>query len=479
MLFNSIEFLVFFPTVIAVYFAMPQRFRWILLLIASYFFYMSWNPSYIVLIMVSTVVDYSCAIGIENQKNKKVKLALLYLSLFVNLGFLVFFKYFNFLGDAFNSLFEPLGIFPQIPGHNILLPVGISFYTFQTLSYTIDVYKGKLKAERHLGYFALYVSFFPQLVAGPIERASRLLPQFYEKFEIEYERIKKGLLMVLWGFLLKLTIADRLSEYVDSVFNEPNIHNGLQKLTAAYFFIFQVYGDFAGYSYIAIGIALIMGYELMDNFKRPYLSVSFQEFWNRWHISLSTWILDYVYTPIVLSKRHWGIYGIAFALLVTFVLNGLWHGANWNFIVFGFILGIYIGAEFLLKKQRKKLKKKIGKGKFRFFGWIATMCLWIFACIFFRINSLGEVWSFLGGILDFSSYSTTNLNLFKFPIDFVISLILIHLIWGLEFFQEKNNLLGKFKKQPSIIKWTLVIFLLLFVIFIGKYNSSAFIYFQF
>jgi len=479
MLFNSLEFLFFFPFVVALYFSLAYKYRWILLLIASYYFYMSWNPSYIFLIITSTIVDYYAAIKIYKTEKKSIKKIFLYLSLAVNLGLLFFFKYFNFFTSSFNSFVEGFGIFPPIPGHSFLLPVGISFYTFQTLSYTIDVYKDKMKPEEHFGYFALYVSFFPQLVAGPIERASRLLPQFREKFNIDYERIKRGLLLILWGFFLKVVLADRLAEYVDIVYNTPEAFNGLQKFTATYFFIFQVYGDFAGYSYIAIGVALVMGYELMKNFDSPYLSVSYQNFWNRWHISLSSWILDYVFYPMSISKRHWGILGIAFCLMVTFFLNGLWHGADWNFAVFGFILGLYISIEFLLKGPRKKLRKRIGKAKFNFLGWVSVMVLWFFACIFFRINTLSEVVPFLSDIFDSSKYDSSNLNLFEYKIDFIISLLLIHIIWILEFLENRFGILDKIKSTPSIVKWNFAIILLMTIVFLGKFKSTAFIYFQF
>ena len=298
MLFNSLQFVVFFPIVIILYFLTPYKKRWILLLIASYYFYMCWKVDYIILIMISTLIDYICSNKMSqiNEKIKRKKWLLL--SIFSNLGILFGFKYFNFFSENIQSLFNHYNIFYEMPFFNVLLPVGISFYTFQTLSYTIDVYNGKTAAQKHLGVFAVYVSFFPQLVAGPIERSNHLLPQFFRKHDFSYNRVKSGLQKMLWGFFKKIVIADNLAILVDGVYNNVGNYNGLALIVATIFFTFQIYCDFSGYSDIAIGTAKVMGFELRENFKRPYFSKSIREFWQRWHITLSTWFRDYVYIPL-------------------------------------------------------------------------------------------------------------------------------------------------------------------------------------
>ena len=304
MLFNSFHFLVFLPMVVVLYYAVPQKFRWILLLVASYYFYMSWKAEYIILIVASTLVDFGAGLAIEKADSKKRKQLWLFLSLFVNLGLLFTFKYWDFFNESIRDTLNLFSI-PFDPSTlKLLLPVGISFYTFQTLSYTIDIYYGKIKPIKHLGIFATYVSFFPQLVAGPIERAKNLIPQFYNNVVFEYERVKNGLLLMLWGFFVKIVIADRLAILVNTVYKHEESHNylldhtGSSLFIASFFFMFQLYLDFSAYSNIAIGAARVLGFDLQSNFRRPYWATSISDFWHRWHISLSTWFRDYVYIPI-------------------------------------------------------------------------------------------------------------------------------------------------------------------------------------
>ena len=298
MLFNSLQFLAFFPVVVAVYFAMPKRLRWAFLLAASYYFYMCWKPEYVLLIWASTAVDYIAGLQMSKAINKSSRRAWLALSLSTNLGILFSFKYWNFFSENVRDLLGRMDVTAGIPEFDLLLPVGISFYTFQTLSYSVDVYRGRLEPERHLGRFALYVAFFPQLVAGPIERASRLLPQFWQDIDFDYDRMGSGLRQMTWGMFKKVVVADRLAIYVDSVYSDPSAHQGLPVVAATYFFAFQIYCDFSGYSDIAIGAARVLGFDLMENFKRPYFARSVSDFWRRWHISLSTWFRDYVYIPL-------------------------------------------------------------------------------------------------------------------------------------------------------------------------------------
>lgn len=298
MLFNSIQFLSFLPIVISIYYLLPQKYRWILLLAASYYFYMAWSISYILIIVISTLVTFFSAFLISNAQSKSRRKFWFVGSLIICLGILVFFKYFNFIAESLNRLDINTLIGVSIPYTNLLLPVGISFYTFQSLSYLIDVYRGNKKVESHLGIYALYVSFFPQLVAGPIERSTRLLPQFHAIPLINKERIVIGLKTIILGYFYKVVVADRLAIYVDSIYSNPELHQSYTLILATIFFSFQIYCDFAGYSYIAIGVAKLFGYDLMTNFRRPYLSISIRDFWSRWHISLSTWFRDYVYIPL-------------------------------------------------------------------------------------------------------------------------------------------------------------------------------------
>lgn len=308
MLFNTIDFAIFLPAVVLIYYLIPPKFRWVLLLAASYYFYMSWKVEYILLIVVSTLVDYFSGIRMGKLEERRSRLPWLILSLCINLGLLFSFKYFNFASENLNVLFSKVGLAGKIPMHELLLPVGISFYTFQTLSYSIDVYFGRQKAEKHLGYFALYVSFFPQLVAGPIERYSRLAPQLRERHILSYDNLVNGLRLILYGLFIKMVIADNISPIVDQVYANPENYASGHVLTGIFLYSFQIYSDFFGYSTIAIGSALLLGVRIMDNFKSPYLAKNISEFWQRWHISLSTWFRDYLYFPLGgnrVSKYRW------------------------------------------------------------------------------------------------------------------------------------------------------------------------------
>jgi alginate O-acetyltransferase complex protein AlgI len=392
MLFNSIQFLFFFPLVVILYFTIPDKYRWIFLLAASYYFYMCWKAEYIILIVFSTIIDYYAGIMMEKSETIFRRRKFLLLSLLSNLGLLFTFKYFNFFNSSIQSLLNSINIFYDSPTFNLLLPVGISFYTFQTLSYSIDVYRGERKAEHHLGYFALYVSFFPQLVAGPIERSTRLLPQFFEKKEFDSQRVSDGLKLMLWGFFKKVVIADRLAILVNQVYNNAESYEGFPLLLATYFFAFQIYCDFSGYSDIAIGAAQVMGFKLMDNFNRPYYAKSISEFWKRWHISLSTWFRDYLYIPLGGNRVvKWRWYT---NLFLTFLISGLWHGANWTFVIWGSIHGFYLMFAIWTKDIVKKIYGFLGldKGTKRrkIIDVFITFHLVLFAWVFFRANSFND-----------------------------------------------------------------------------------------
>lgn len=333
MLFNSIAFAIFLPVVFILYWILPVKNRWMLLLAASYYFYMGWNAKYVVLIFTATFISYFCAILMEKASSIRVKRICMLSSAIVILGILFLFKYYNFFLDNLSILARKFSITMNPYTLKLILPVGISFYTFQTLSYVIDVYKGKIRAEKHLGYYAAFVSFFPQLVAGPIERASNLLPQIKEERKFEYEKASYGVKLMAVGYFKKIVLADTLAKYVDIVFADVYSYHGFTLFLASLFFTFQIYCDFSGYSDIAVGTAKMFGINLMNNFNSPYFSVSIHDFWKRWHISLSTFFKDYVYIPLG-GNRMGKIKNMA-NLMVTFLLSGLWHGASWNYIVWG------------------------------------------------------------------------------------------------------------------------------------------------
>ena len=380
MSFNSITFAVFLVAVFLIYWSVPPKHRWILLLVSSYYFYMSWNTIYIFLIFFTTVISYLCGRLLAGTQSKNKKKAILFCSASVSLGILFLFKYFNFFADIF---FMGARLF-SLPVHpvtlSLLLPVGISFYTFQTLSYVIDVYYGKAEAEKHFGKYAVFIAFFPQLVAGPIERTENLLPQIKEEHVFRYEDAVYGLRQMLWGFFKKIVIADTLSYHVDFIYDTPFSYRGGVFLIATFFFSIQIYCDFSGYSDIAIGTARLFGIRLMENFRSPYLSKSVHEFWRRWHIPLSSWFRDYVYIPLGGNRR--GHIRKQLNTLLTFLLSGLWHGADVTFVFWGGIHGFGQIAEntFLRKRSRR-------------FSWLSRLAVLLFvtfAWIFFRANTLQE-----------------------------------------------------------------------------------------
>ncbi len=358
MVFNSVEFLVFFPIVIAAFFACPCRYRWMLLLVASYVFYAVCGLWCVVLIMVSTLVNYVLALQMSKTPAGSRRRRLMALGLLYNLGSLFGFKYFVFFNNSLQVAFRLFGVTYEVPALQILLPVGISFYTFQTLGYLIDVYRYRLRPESHLGIFALYVVFFPKLVAGPIERAGRLIPQLWWNCDFDAQRAGSGLLLIMWGMFKKVVIADRLAIYVGAVYDDPTGFQGLPVILATYFFAIQILCDFSGYTDIAIGVARVMDYDLMENFRQPYFSPSLTEFWRRWHISLSTWFRDYLYLPLGgnrVPRWRWMV-----NVMVVFVVSGLWHGANWTFVLWGALHGLYLLFEVVTRPIRDRIARRLG-----------------------------------------------------------------------------------------------------------------------
>ena len=401
MVFNSFAFLIFYPIVLLLYFVLPQKWRWLMLLVASYYFYLSWNASLIFLIVFTTVVSWVSSLLIErghgkhpDKPNGPLEKLWLVLTLVASLGVLFFFKYFNFLSKSVNDV---INLFTVTPGDplilDLILPVGISFYTFQTLSYVIDVYRGTVKTERHFGYYALYVSFFPQLVAGPIERPENLIPQLHAEHRPDWNNTVGGLRKMMIGFFKKVAVADLLAPYVNAVYNDAENATGFGVLLATVMFAFQIYCDFAGYTDIAIGCSEIMGIRLMQNFDRPYISETIAEFWRRWHISLSSWFRDYIYFPLGGSRcstfRH------MLNICIVFLVSGLWHGAAWTFVIWGLLHGLYqvIGYFTLPLRNRLWDRLKIGSGSIfvKILRKVNTFLLVCFGWIFFRANSFTDL----------------------------------------------------------------------------------------
>ncbi|HHE46218.1 MAG TPA: MBOAT family protein [Bacteroidetes bacterium] len=484
MLFNSFQFLIFFPIVVALYFALPHRYRWALLLAASYYFYACWRVEYLTLIIASTLVDYFSGIQIGKSRTRRRKSLFLGFSLFANLGMLFAFKYFNFFSRSVHAVLAQFNILYAAPELNVLLPVGISFYTFQTLSYTIDLYLGKREQERHAGIFAVYVAFFPQLVAGPIERSTRLLPQFFEKHGFDRARAVEGLKLMLWGFFKKVAIADRLAYYVNTVYARPGDQSGLSLLLATVFFAFQIYCDFSGYSDIAIGAAKVMGFDLMTNFRQPYFSRSIREFWRRWHISLSTWFRDYVFIPLG-GSRVAGALALYRNLMVTFVVSGMWHGANWTFVIWGGLHGLYMIVSIATARIRNGLisLSRIDRSPALLDAWrvFVTFNLVLAAWVFFRAADVSDAWLILSKISSSLLHPSVLPGQFAsgFPaaqwrdIMFILAVLTVMNLYdwarwrGFRFL--RSPLFTTFEVSTQF--WFIAIF--------GMFNNQQFIYFQF
>ncbi len=471
MVFNSFEFLLFFPIVLFAFYSTKPQFRWILLLAASYYFYMSWNPAYIVLIIISTLIDYFIAIRIEKAEAKEHKKWLLVTSMVMNLGMLFFFKYFNFFNDQVAAIFGIFDMTYEAPVLNVLLPIGISFYTFQTMSYTIDVYRGYSKAEKNLGYFALYVSYFPQLVAGPIERAKRLLPQIKKDNKVDITDIQFGLNKIAYGFFKKVVVADNVSMYVNSVYANLESHTGPTIFFANLLFFIVLYCDFSGYSDIAIGTARLMGVRLMENFNRPMLSSSVTEFWQKWHISLSSWLRDYVYMEVKGDKKS--ELQRAFALLFTFTLVGFWHGASWTFVLFGVAHGLFMVLENFGRafRIRNPLLDRFPVAKHWSNVVLTMLVIILISGPFFRAQSLDDSWLMFGKIFTFEGGFDMNDMLGGILVsDFLLCMFVVFLFFLSYLLPRNLNL----KYNTLFLVLTTMI-----IILFGTNEALQFVYFQF
>jgi alginate O-acetyltransferase complex protein AlgI len=479
MLFNSLEFAVFFPIVVAVFFRMSGRSQVGWLLFASCIFYMAFIPAYILILLVTILIDYFAGIYMEKLEGNKRKW-LLWVSILSTCSVLFVFKYFSFFTSTFVGVAGIFGFQLSRPAVEIILPIGLSFHTFQSLSYVVEVYRGKQKTEKNFIVYATYVMFFPQLVAGPIERPQNLLHQFHEPHTFDPEQVISGLKRMAWGFFKKVVVADRLALYVNDVYSRPNAYNGLQLTIATVFFAYQIYCDFSGYSDIAIGAARVMGFTLMENFNTPYYSLSTSEFWRRWHISLSTWFRDYVYIPMGGSRvtKGWHIGNI----LITFVASGLWHGANWTFVFWGFLNGAYLVVGWLTQGLRNRFFAFMGLSEDtmvrKAIMWGTTLALTLMAWIVFRANSLGDaayVFTHLARGWDFYAISTPQFYRKQFPAA-VASILMLEIgqLWN-----RKTSISSLVGQLDIATRWALYASLVMVVLMFGVFRNTQFIYFQF
>jgi alginate O-acetyltransferase complex protein AlgI len=477
MLFNSFEFIVFFLCISLAYFALPFRFRWMLLLVGSYFFYMCWRWEYVFLIAGETLINYLCGLAIDRSSTPKLRRLFLVVGVTASLGILGFFKYADLVGE---SLWQLVAVFGDRGPYSLLhiaLPVGISFFTLQAVGYTIDVYRGHLRAEYHLGKFALYISFFPQLLAGPIARASHLLEQFDRQNRFEVDRTMAGAKLMLWGLFKKAVIADRLAVYVSQIYASPEDYSGATLALATYCYAFQIYCDFSAYSDIAIGAAKVLGYDLMQNFRLPYFATTIPEFWARWHISLSTWFRDYLYIP--LGGNRCSSSRFCFNILVVFLVSGLWHGAHWTFVIWGLLHGLYYLVYRVLEKPVGRIVSylRVPEWVAAAIGMVVTFHMVCFAWVFFRADSVRQaiyicrsIVELLPGRLYLGSSSVST----AIGIGFILVLLCV------QAFQARGSVPLYFSQSqwPIAARWGAYLALVFSILLFGV-SGNEFIYFQF
>lgn len=498
MLFNSLHFLIFFPIVLLICFSLPAKLRYLWLLVSSYYFYMCWDAKYALLLLFSTLITWISGLGIEWCKNqawteeKKVKGKKLcvFLSVLLNIGVLCYFKYTHFFLENLQAALGVFGVTLNLPEFSIVLPVGISFFTFQALSYTLDVYRGEIYAEKNFFRYALFVSFFPQLVAGPIERSKNLLKQLAEPARFKWENAREGIFMMLWGFFLKIVLADRIAIFVDTVYGSYEQYSGVHLLVASLLFSIQIYCDFYGYSVIAMGAARVMGYALMDNFNAPFFASSSAELWRRWHISLNSWFRDYLYIPLGGNRK--GTIRKYMNILIVFFISGLWHGANWTYVIWGMLNGIYQMVGNWLMPLRNRLVRLLGLNRESYSHKLAkilfTFVLFAFSFIFFRAASVKEACGIITGIgREFNPGILFDGSLYTCGLDqknFSLMLYSIILLFFADFFKYKGiRLRDVLVKQEYWFQWLVVAGGIVFIVLTGiwgsAYEASNFIYFQF
>lgn len=468
MLFNSLQFLIFLPLVVVLYYALPFRFRWVLIFVASCYFYMAFVPKYILILFLIILIDYALGIVIERSQGKR-RTGYLVLSLSSNILLLCFFKYYNFLSDNLSGAMSVAGYDLHLPKLDVLLPIGLSFHTFQSMAYIMEVYRGKQKAERHLGYFANYVLFFPQMVAGPIERYDTLGNELRAEHAPRYQNFSDGFKLILYGLFAKMVVADNLAPYVNAVYADPGHYNSVEVLGAIFLFSFQIYADFSGYSTIALGCARLLGITIMDNFKTPYLSRSFSEFWSRWHISLSTWFRDYLYIP--LGGNRVNLTRWVFNIMVVFMVSGLWHGASWTFVVWGALHGIMLVSERFFSRLTGF------KGGQEWSVWTVLMTVKTFILtsliwVFFRAEDFGKAKQVFAALFN-NQAVTQSATQYLVP----CLAVAVFFLFDLVFYDSRaDRRLGHL--QP-VLRWTVYAALIYGLFAFSGTQKFAFIYFQF
>lgn len=485
MLFNSLSFAIFLPIVFLLYWAIPDKYRYLVLFVASYYFYMSWNVKYVILILFTTAISYGCALALERATDRQKRKILLFSTLVASLGCLFFFKYFNFASESVCAVLNLFTIKIHPVTLRLLLPVGISFYTFQTLSYVIDVYRADVKPEHNFIKYATFISFFPQLVAGPIERTNHLLPQIVGNHTFTYEKASYGLKQMAWGYFKKMVVADTLAVYVDTVYNNLYAYKGFPLVVVSLLFSIQIYCDFSGYSDIAIGCAKLFGIDLMKNFDSPYFSTSIKEFWRRWHISLSTWFKDYVYIPlggnrVSKARNCWN-------LLVTFMVSGLWHGANWTYVIWGGLHGVIQILENLLFPKKKGKADSKEKDKL-FFGKVIWVFLFTtFAWVFFRAETFEDAIYVIGHMFDgigqpavYFSFSQLYTYLGLDLLTLLGMICSVAILTVFDYISLKKDVLKSIGRRKLMLRWAIYICFIIFIIFnVPVTSGQEFIYFQF
>lgn len=474
MLFTSIQYFLFLAVTLVGYYLLPARWRSLFLIAASAFFYMYVNVAYILIILLLIMVNYLAGIRIGDSANKAQKKKLLYAAMVVNIGVLVFFKYWNFLIDNLLGLVAaPAGRYGLIM--NIALPLGLSYYTFQNIGYTLDIYRGSQKPERNLERFTLFTLFFPKLLVGPIERAKRLLPQLAQKVSFDRTNLIEGGKRIAWGLFKKLVVADRISMYQTIIDANPDQQSGVTILFASVLYAFQVYADFSGYADMAIGSARLFGYNLMENFNRPFLARNLSDFWRRWHISLSSWVNDYIFNPILLKRRKWGNGGVIYALTVSFVVIGIWHGATWNYVIFGLLQALVLSFETVTKKARTRIRKKIPDPVYTAASILLTFSFICFALIIFRSGTFDKAYRILHGI----AFNPGPLY-FDRPSTILFILIGCVIMMGNDIWKEfRKPGVVTFRRRSWFTEHVAYALLLIYILMAAVFDGGQFIYFSF
>ena len=484
MLFNSIGYLIFLPVTVLLYYALPFRWRWAVLLAASYFFYLLWRAEFVVVLITATLVSYLAALKMGELTNKKQRFKYLIPSIVINLGMLVFFKYLGFFTEIANQIAGVAGRNNVFPMYSILLPIGISFYTFQTIGYAVDVYRGVIKPEKNIGIYAPFVSFFPLILAGPIERGRRLLPQFHLTHAFDPNLFTSGLRRILWGMFKKIAIADRLSMFAEPVFNDIGSFHGPEIGIALILKMMQVYADFSGYTDIAIGSARLLGFRLSPNFNRPFSAQSIADFWARWHISLTSWLRDYVYFSLPFKYKGKNVTWRAnLNLFIVFILVGFWHGPYWNFIIFGLLQGTYIVLANIFRPAMTRFNQASGlSGSPRLLKGLNITATFLLVCssaFFFGAHPLSDAFMMIRNLVDFSRTNNAILLPLLKNADLLLGIALVVFMLWFEYMVALKSLASKFLSKPVVIRYSAYLFMLFFLLVFGVFSSQKFFYFQF